>query len=142
MIASILKKYLARLALKLGVLNFSLKVGEMAARNFPFSIEVPYAKWTQEISSIFEQANDDGKLDNMELEEVVTWVVEVTPDSVWINKPLNFAADILRNVQFEIPLPYPMWTEDMVDRLHKILEDGEVDNIEVADLIKFVRINK
>lgn len=142
MIKSIIKKYLTRLAIQLGILNFSLKVAEMAARNFSFTIEVPFPKWTEEISSILERANDDGKIDNMELEEIVTWIKNVTPESFWIEKPLNIAGILLRNTKFAIPLPYKKWTEDMVDELHKILEGGEIDNIEVADLIKFIRENK
>lgn len=142
MIKRIIKKYLARLAIQLGILNFSLKVAEMAARNFTFTIEIPFPKWTEEISSILEQANNDGKLDNTELEEIVTWVKTITPDSYWINKPLSLAGILLRNVQFTIPLPYKKWTEDMVDKLHKALDDGEIDNIEVADLIKFIRENR
>lgn len=142
MISSLIKKYLANLAMKLGILNFSLKVAEMAARNFSFAVDIPFSKWTEEISSILEKANDDGKIDNTELEEIVTWIKTVTPENIWIDKSLSLTGIFLRNIKFTTPLPYKKWTEDMVDKLHKISEDGEINNTEVADLIKFIRENK
>jgi len=142
MIASLVKKYLANLAIRFGILNFSLKVAEMAARNFSFRVEVPFKEWTKEIFSILDRANDDGRLDNTEFEEIVTWINAVTPDNKWLNSSLSLAATLLRNAEFSILLPYGKWTADMVDELHIILEDGEINNIEVANLIKFVRENK
>ena len=58
------------------------------------------------------------------------------------NLSLRIAEFILRQLELEWDVPYPGYTKDIIEQVNKIAEDDTITSNEIADVIKYFRVNK
>lgn len=133
------KQLFKRLLSKIGVVNLSLKIAEMAVRNYSFVVNIPYKEWTNKMVDKLNKVSDDGKITNDESADFVALIKTMIPSNMYANFSLRVAELVLRDIEYTQSIPYDGWTNDIIDELQQASKDGEISNSEVADFIKFVR---
>lgn len=127
---------------KLGFANLGLRIAETVLRYYTFKQPIPYSGWTNEILAELNKIADDGQFDNDEAAEFVKYIRTVTPENFYLNLSLKVSETIFRNVNYSTSIPYPGWTDDIINQFEKISEDGVIDNNESANFVKFIRENR
>jgi len=141
-VRNMFKAILNNLLARIGLANLGLRIGETILRNYSFSEVIPYQGWTNNIIDQLKKISDDGKFTNSEAAEFIAYIRTLIPQNIYADLALRVSETILRNVQYSFAIPYPGWTNDIVNEFQKVAEDGEVTNVELADFVRFIRENR
>lgn len=59
-----------------------------------------------------------------------------------VSLALRIAEFILEQVNMTWDVPYPGYTKDIVEQVQKIAEDDKITSKEIAEVIRYFRVNK
>jgi len=136
------KNILNYLLAKLGTANLGLRAAETILKNYTFERKIPFEEWTQRIVEQLEKISKDGEFTNNEAAEFIEYISTVTPKNMYLSISLKIAQTVLRNVDYSASIPYSGWANDMAKQFREIADDGKVTNVELANLVKFIRENR